>query len=290
MHYTEPVFRPPSEADSLLLPVTVGCSNNRCTFCYMYATKKYRPLTLEQVAQDVEEARGMGGFQRVFLLDGDALAAPLDFLLEVLGLIRARLPWVERVSTYGDARAILAKGEDGMRRLREAGLGLVYHGVESGSPEVLARVKKPLSFEEMAATGAVMKASGVRYSVMAILGLGGTVLSGAHARDTGRALSLLNPDYIGLLTLMLVPGTALNREAEKGDFTLPDQVGMLRELRTILAGTQVTGARFSANHASNYLPLKGDLPADQARLLALVDRILDSGDDSCLRPEWARGL
>lgn len=290
MHYVEPVFRPPSEAYSLLLPVTVGCSRNGCTFCGMYATKRYSVLDLAAVREDVEEARAFGRFRRVFLLDGDALSAPEDFLAEVLALIRERLPFVERVGTYGDARAILAKGEAGMSRLRRLGLGIVYHGVESGCAEVLSRVRKPLSMDEAAEAGRVMRAAGVRYSVMALLGLGGVELSAEHARDTAEVLSLLDPDYVGLLTLMLVPGTSLYRKWEKGEFVLPDRFGVLRELRTILAGARLTHARFSANHASNFLPLTGDLPADRDRLLAIVDRVLETGDESLLRPEWMRGL
>lgn len=290
MHYTEPVFRPPSEANSLLLPVTAGCSHNSCTFCGMYITKKYRLMDMDSIREDVEEARTGHRFRRAFLLDGDALAAPEPFLVEVLDLIRDRLPWIERVSVYGDTEAILAKGTDQMVRLREKGLGMVYHGIESGSAEVLKRVKKPVTPDQMKAAGRIMGDCGVGYSVMALLGLGGTELTEEHGRETGKALSLLDPDYIGLLTLMLVPGTALANRAGKGLFQLPDALGMLRELRAILAGIDVTGARFSANHASNYLPIKGDLPEDKERLLALVDRVLDTGDDSSLKPEWMRAL
>ena len=290
MHYTEPVFRPPSEAWSLLLPVTTGCSNNRCTFCGMYMTKRFGLMDLAGIREDVEEASAYTHCRRVFLLDGDALAAPEDFLADVLAMIRERMPWVERVGTYGDAHAIIAKGETGMRRLAGLGLGIVYHGLESGSQTVLEAVRKPLSRDEMGAAGRVMRASGVKYSVMALLGLGGEALSEEHARDTGAALTLMDPDYVGLLTLMLVPGTTLARRYDRGEFALPDRAGMLRELRAILAGRTLTRARFSANHASNYLPLTGDLPADRDRLLALIDRIIATGDDSCLRPEWRRGL
>jgi radical SAM superfamily enzyme YgiQ (UPF0313 family) len=290
MHYVEPVFRPPSEAWSTLLQVTVGCSRNRCTFCGMYATKKFGLAPLDEIIEDIEEARRHPQVRRVFLLDGDALAAPEENLASVLVRIRERMPWTERVGVYGDARSILAKGPEGMRRLRALGLGIVYHGIESGSPEVLRRVRKEVSFDEMAAVRDVMKASGVKHSVMALLGLGGEELSSEHARDTAKALTILDPDYIGLLTLMLVPGTALARAHDRGQFVLPDRTGMLRELRTVLAGLDVTSARFSANHASNYLPITGDLPVGKEDLLRLVDRCLEEGDDSLLRPEWRRGL
>lgn len=290
MRWTEPVFRPPSEAESLLLPVTVGCSHNRCAFCAMYRTKRYAVLDLPGILKDVEEARQWPLLRRAFLLDGDALAAPTDLLAEVLAAVRERLPWIRRVGAYGDARAILGKGAADMARLRDLGLGIVYHGIESGSAEVLQRVGKPVSRDEMAEVRAVMRGSGVKHSVMALLGLGGTELTEAHARDTGEALSILDPDYVGLLTLMVVPGTPLALRVDRGQFALPDRWGMLRELRTILAGLRVTAARFSANHASNFLPITGDLPADHARLLALVDRVLETGDEGLLRPEWRRGL
>lgn len=291
MHYNEPVFRPPSEADSLLLPVTDGCSRNRCTFCAMYAGKAYRTLPPEDVFADIDEVAAMPWRpRRAFLLDGDALSAPQDFLESVLARIRERLPWIQRVGVYGEATAIVRKGPDGMRRLRERGLGIVYHGLESGNEDVLKRVRKPETMARMIRAGQVMREADVRYSVMALLGLGGVERSDAHARDTATVLSGADPDYIGLLTVMPVPGTPFHDDVQAGRVVLPDPLGMVRELRTILAGLHVTSARFSANHASNYLPLTGDLPSDRDRLLAQVDRILAAGDTGLLKPEWRRGL
>lgn len=290
MRWTEPVFRPPSEAESLLLPVTVGCSHNRCAFCAMYRTKKFAVLDLPGILADIEEARAWPMLRRAFLLDGDALAAPTDLLADVLAAVRERLPWIERVGVYGDAQSILGKGADDMARLHGLGLGMVYHGIESGSAEVLDRVGKPVSLEQMHEVRRVMKASGVRHSVMALLGLGGTELTDDHAAGTAAALTAMDPDYVGLLTLMVVPGTSIALRQDRGQFELPDSWGMLQELRTILAGLDLTHARFSANHASNFLPVTGDLPDDKARLLALVDRVLETHDENLLRPEWRRGL
>ncbi len=290
MRWTEPVFRPPSEAESLLLPVTVGCSHNRCAFCAMYRTKKFQVLDLPGIRSDIEEARQWPMLKRAFLLDGDALAAQTDLLAEVLTTIRERLPWIKRVGVYGDAQAIVGKGAGDMTRLGLLGLGMVYHGIESGSDQVLERVGKPVSREQMAEVGSVMKASGVKHSVMALLGLGGTELTAEHAAGTAQALTILDPDYIGLLTLMVVPGTALHLRLTRGQFELPDSFGMLGELRTVLAGLKVTGARFSANHASNFLPITGDLPQDQEKLLTLVDKVIQTRDEGLLRPEWRRGL
>jgi len=290
MRLSEPVFRPPSEADSLLLPVTVGCSHNRCAFCGMYRTKRFAVLDLPGILADIDEARAWPHLRRAFLLDGDALAAPTDLLAEVLSAIRLRLPWIQRVGVYGDARSIIARGVADMTRLRGLGLGIVYHGLESGSEAVLQSIGKPLSPDQIAEVGRIMRASGVQHSVMALLGLGGTELSADHAVATARALTAINPDYIGLLTLMVVPGTPLAARQSRGEFALPDSWGMLTELRTILSGLTVTHARFSANHASNFLPLKGNLPADKPRLLALVDQVLETRDDALLRPDWRRGL
>ncbi len=284
------MFRPPSEAESLLLPVTVGCSHNRCAFCGMYRTKRFAVLDLPGIIADIEEAKSWPMLRRAFLLDGDALAAPTDLLVSVLAAIRERLPWIERVGVYGDAQSIIGKGAADMTKLHELGLGMVYHGIESGSDAVLQRVGKPVSLEQMHEVGRVMKASGVKHSVMALLGLGGTELTDDHATATAVALNAMDPDYIGLLTLMVVPGTAIAARQARGEFELPDSWGMLRELRTILAGLEVTGARFSANHASNFLPVTGNLPQDKARLLALVDRVLETHDEGLLRPEWRRGL
>lgn len=291
MHYHEPIFRPPSEAESLLLPVTVGCSRNRCTFCAMYDGKSYREMDLDVVFADIDEARAMSWRpRRAFLLDGDALSAPTDFLAAILVRIREHLPWVERVGVYGESTAIVRKGVDGMRRLAELGLGIVYHGLESGNETVLKRVRKPETMARMIRAGGILRQAGVRYSVMALLGLGGVELSDDHARDTAAVLSGADPDYIGLLTVMPVPGTPFFEDIQAGRLVLPDPLGMICELRTILAGLDVTSARFSANHASNYLPLTGNLPADRQALLERVDRILAAGDPAQLKPEWRRGL
>lgn len=291
MHYQEPIFRPPSEAESLLLPVTVGCSRNRCTFCAMYDGKSYREMDLDVVFADIDEAGAMSWRpRRAFLLDGDALSAPTDFLAAVLVRIRERLPWIERVGVYGESTAIVRKGPDEMRRLAELGLGIVYHGLESGNETVLRRVRKPETMARMIRAGGILRQAGVRYSVMALLGLGGVELSDDHARDTATVLSGADPDYIGLLTVMPVPGTPFFEDIQAGRLVLPDPLGMIRELRAILAGLDVTSARFSANHASNYLPLTGNLPADRLALLERVDRILAAGDPALLKPEWRRGL
>lgn len=256
----------------------------------MYRTKRYSVLDLPGILADIDEARAWPHLRRAFLLDGDALAAPTDLLADVLAAIRQRLPWIQRVGVYGDARSIIEKGAADMARLGELGLGIVYHGLESGDDTVLQRIGKPLSRDQMHEVGRVMHASSVQHSVMALLGLGGTELTAAHATNTAQALTAMDPDYIGLLTLMVVPGTPLAARQSRGEFTLPDSWGMLAELRTILAGLDVTAVRFSANHASNFLPLKGNLPEDKERLLALVDRVLETRDEGLLRPEWRRGL
>ena len=289
--YVGQIFRPPSEAHSLLIQVTVGCSHNRCSFCAMYRDKRFRLKDREQVFADIDEAARHGrGYRRVFLCDGDVLTLSTGRLLPILERIRERLPWIERASVYGDTRCVANKSVDELVALREAGLGIVYHGLESGDDEVLRRIDKGGNRAEAVAMAAKLKEAGLRHSVIVLLGIGGTERSAEHAAATAATLSEMNPDYIGALVTMVLPGTPLWDEQQAGRYELPDKFGMLEELRAILAGTEVSGCRFSSNHASNYLPLRGDLPRDRAAMIAAMDRVLSRRDESMLKPEFLRGL
>jgi radical SAM superfamily enzyme YgiQ (UPF0313 family) len=292
----EPIFRPPSEADSLLLQVTVGCSHNDCTYCGMYRQpqQRFRAKPLDIVARDVAEAaafsRDLEPIRRVFLCDGDALVLPTARLLEILALIRQQLPAVRRVGLYGDARTVLRKDDGELAALREAGLGIVYHGAESGDDETLRRVAKGGTADDAVNAAAALRRAGIRHSVMVMLGLGGTERSAEHAAATARLLTAMDPPFVGALTTTLVPGTPLFAEAEAGRFTLPDPWGMLAELRVLVADSVLTRCRFHSNHASNYLPLSLNLPADRERALGALDEVLAGRDRAKLRPEQWRGL
>jgi radical SAM superfamily enzyme YgiQ (UPF0313 family) len=291
MDYIGDMFRPPSEAESVLLQVTVGCSHNACTFCGMYRSKRFCVKSAETIFEDIDEAaRRFAGVPRLFLCDGDALVLSHEKLAAILGRIRERMPWIRRISTYADSKSIIRKSVDELKALRELGLSLVYQGVESGSDTVLASVNKGSSVADAVKAAAFLREAGITHSVMFLLGLGGEALSEEHAVASGHLLSQIDPRFASALTLTLVPGTPLWEQSRTGGFRLPDKFGLLQELRTLLVHTSVTSCQFSANHASNYLPITGRLPIDKANLLTLLDEVLSRRDASVLVPEWMRGL
>ena len=292
MDYVGRIFRPPSEARSFLLQVTVGCSHNRCTYCDMYRDKRFSAKPRERWAADIAEASGhRGNFERVFLCDGDALILSTDRLLDILGTIRRELPWVRRVGTYGDTRSVGRKSPEELRALSEAGLGIVYHGVESGHDGVMATIEKGADRTQCIDTAAKLREAGIRHSVIVLLGIAGPELSQEHASATASLITAMDPSYVGALTTTVVPETPLAHAQEAGTFVLPDKWTMLAELRTMVAELgPLSGCRFSANHASNYLPLRADLPRDQGAVVDLLDRVLDERDETLLKPENLRGL
>jgi radical SAM superfamily enzyme YgiQ (UPF0313 family) len=294
MDYVGRIFRPPSEAHSLLLQVTIGCSHNRCVYCDMYRDKQFRPKPWEQIEADLREAAALGrrGYRsdKVFLCDGDALILSTRKLLQILAGIREHLPWVTRVGTYGDTRSVGRKSVDELTQLREAGLGIVYHGMESGDDEVLELIDKGGTRTELLTTASRLRAANILHSVIVLLGIGGVALSEQHARHTAATLSEMDPPYVGALTTTIVPGTPLAAMAAAGEFVLPSKFRMLEELRVLVAASEFSACRFSSNHASNYLPLRGELPRDRAELLAVLDEVIRRGDEGLLKPERLRGL
>ncbi len=287
----EPVFRPPSEADSLILQLTVGCSWNRCSYCAMYRSKRFRVRPVEELLQELREVAPLcAGVRRVFLGDGDALAAPFEDLERVLAEIRVRLPGVARVGLYADSRSILASGVDGLARLRALGLGIVYFGPESGDPETLRLVRKGATVERQLEACRVVRAAGVKLSLMVLLGLAGVTGSERHARATGRFLAAAAPTFAAALTVTPVAGTELYDQVAAGRFQLPDPFGTLQELAWMLEEMPGYRGQLHANHASSYLPLKLRLPADREPALALLRSVVERRDSSLLTPEWARGL
>lgn len=289
--YVEPLFRPPSEAGSLILQLTIGCSWNRCTFCGMYRNKEYRVRPAAEIVEEVRQlAPAAGAVRRVFLADGDALAAPFEVLEEVLTGIRTWLPDVQRVGIYGDSRAILRHGVEGLAALRSLGLGIVYFGAESGDAETLRQIRKGATVERQLEACHAVRDAGLKLSLMVLLGVAGRDRSEAHARGSGAFLNSAAPTYGAALTVTPVPGTGLAAMIERGQLELPDRWGMLAELRWMLEAMGDYRGLFHANHASNYLPLKLRLPRDRAGALELIDRVLATRDEELLRPEWARGL
>ncbi len=291
MDYVAPLFRPPSEADSLLIQVTVGCSHNRCTYCDMYRGKTFRPKPWQTVQADLQECRDRGPeHRRVFLMDGDALILSTDKLLRILEGIRSHTPWIERVGIYGDTRSVGRKSVEELTALRKAGLGIVYHGMESGDDEVLKAIDKGGNSQQCVETAHKLREAGITHSVMVLLGVGGQELSEQHAKNTAKTLTRMDPVYVGALTTTVVPNTPLHVVQKSGAFALPSKFEMLQELRTIIADSEFTACRFSANHASNYLPLRGNLPTDKIAILSALDEVISSEDERYLKPEGLRGL
>jgi radical SAM superfamily enzyme YgiQ (UPF0313 family) len=272
--------------------VTYGCSNNTCDFCGTYLDKPFGKRPFDEVVDDVIglPSSVRGRVRRVFLADGDALALSPRKLHDILDLLHRALPSLERVSSYANARNLLAKSVEELTGLRQNGLELVYLGLESGDDQTLADVHKGMTVAEQIEGCRRASKAGIQLSVTAILGLAGNARSHAHGKATGRALSAIDPAYIGILTLMLTPGTAMERKVASGEVILPDSIGMLRELREIVANLEVSDCVFRSNHASNYLPVGGRLPQDKQTLLATLDRILEAPEAVQLRPESWRLL
>ena len=289
MHYEGYCIRPPSEAGSILLQVTVGCSHNRCAFCGTYRNKRFRIKEERIILSDIlYAARRMRQTDRLFLMDGDALIIPQPRLVWILERIREHLPWVKRVGVYANAKSIRKKSIEDLRRLRENGLGILYYGVETGDDEIRAAIQKGSTAAVCIEMGRRVKEAGILLSATVLLGIGGRGQSLRHSRATGRLLSAMDPDYVGALTVMLIPGTPLYRDDESGAFELPDEAGLLRELREMIAHTDLSGGYFFSNHASNYLPVKAKLPDGKQKALDLIDAALRG--EVGLKPEWMRAL
>lgn len=284
------VIRPPSEAGSFLLQATVGCSHNQCTFCATYKFVKFSARPFETLKDEIEDAaRWNPRTRRAFLCDGDAMCLPTGDLEQILACLSDNFPRLERVGIYANARDILSKTPDELALLRGKKLAIAYLGLESGNDEILEKVKKGADSEEMVRAVRRAEDAGIAVSVIVLLGLGGPRMSRQHAADSALVVSRMNPSYISALTLMLVPGTSMYRDYEKDDFEIMDPVSILQELRWLLEGIDVAGpCVFRTNHASNYLPLGGNLPQDKDRMLELIDTGL--ADTSILRPESRRAL
>ena len=291
MRYDGTVIRPPSEARSYLLQVTLGCSHNRCTFCGTYLDKPFRARPMEEVLEDVALAgERLPNTRRVFLCDGNALVLSTRRLIRTLDALDSAFPLLRRVGIYANARDLLNKSDADLAALRRKKLEIVYLGLESGSDEVLRRINKPAMAAEMVEAVHKAQRAGMRVSVIALLGIGGAELSSQHAEETGRVVSAMDPHYLSMLTLMLVPGTELYRQWQSGTFRLMEADDLLTELRQVV--THLSGLSrciFRTNHASNYLPLAGTLSRDKARLLAVLDQARSQGP-SALRPEEWRAL
>ncbi len=289
MHYEGYCIRPPSEAYSILLQVTLGCSHNKCTFCGSYKDKRFTIKDDEIILSDILFAsKYMKRQDRVFLMDGDALIIPQKRLMWILDRIREHLPWVRRVGAYGNTKGIKMKSLEQLIELKENGLGILYLGVETGDAELRKRINKGSTVQTCIEMGRKVREAGIKLSVTVLLGIAGREGSLAHARATGELLSAMDPNYVGALTVMLIPGTPLYEEHRRGEFQVPDEKELLQELREMIAHTNLSRGLFFSNHASNYLPVKAKLPKGKQEALDLIDAALKG--DVGLRPEWMRAL
>jgi radical SAM superfamily enzyme YgiQ (UPF0313 family) len=290
MKYEGMIYRPPSEANSLILQVTVGCSYNRCTFCHSFQGKSFRIKSFEEIKEDIDEVSPYGPMPRVFLADGDALIIPQKDLVRILNYLRLKIRGLERVGIYANAVDILKKDVDELRELKSPGLGIIYLGLESGNPEVLKRIRKNATVEQMIRAAKRVREAGILLSITVLLGIGGVEMSHAHAEDTGKVLSEMDPDYVGALSLIVVPGTPIAEELQSGKLVLPTPFELIGELGTMISNCRFTKCFFASNHASNYLPLRIRMPAEKERALALIRDVLERRDPVLLRPEYMRAL
>ena len=289
MHYEGNIIRPPSEANSILLQVTVGCSRNKCTFCGTYAGERFRIKPDAIITEDIAfAAQNCQRQRRVFLCDGDALIIPQKRLVRILTEIKKQLPWVTRVGAYANAKSIKMKTLAELQELNTRGLGIIYMGLETGDDVTLKNINKGATAETMILMGQKAKEAGFKLSITVLSGIAGRDRSHIHAQETGRVLSAIDPNYVGALSLMLIPGTPLYDDFEAGKFPLLEPGELLAELRTMIAHTQLSRGLFHANHASNYLPIKARLPRDREATLRLIDEAL--AGKVRLKPEWLRAL
>ncbi|MBC8417266.1 MAG: radical SAM protein [Desulfobacterales bacterium] len=289
MHYEGTCIRPPSEAFSILLQVTTGCSHNKCTFCGTYKDKRFRIKDDRIILGDILFAsKYMKRQDRVFLMDGDALIIPQKRLMWILDRIREHLPWVRRVGAYANAKSIRMKTAQELIDLKKNGLGILYLGVETGDEDLLKKIRKGSSPQHLINMGRKAREAGIKLSVTVLLGIAGREKSIEHARATGELLSGMDPNYVGALTVMLIPGTQLYDEFRNGSFEVPTERELLLELREMIEHTHLSRGLFFSNHASNYLPIKARLPKGKQDALDQIDSALRG--DIGLRPEWMRAL
>jgi len=289
MDYQGNIFRPPSEARSILLQITTGCSHNKCSFCGMYKDSRFSIKDDKTIMADIDfAARNFRRQRRLFLCDGDALILPQKRLISILSTIQAKLPWVRRIGTYANTKCIKRKSPEELRELHDLGLTIAYMGLESGDDVTLQAIKKGSDAKRMIEMGQKIRASSIKLSITVLLGIAQKERSHVHAKESGRVLSAIDPEFVGALTLMLTPGTPLFGASRKDEFYLLNSLEMLEELGIMLASTELTGGYIHANHASNYLPIKAKLPRDKDATLKLIDEALEGRVS--LKPEYMRGL
>ncbi|MEA5084079.1 MAG: radical SAM protein [Lachnospiraceae bacterium] len=290
MRYEGVVYRPPSEAGSLIIQLTIGCARNTCTFCAMFKDKKFRIRKLEDVIEDLVMARkyySRIAVKRIFLADGDALIVKTKDLLYILEKIREIFPEVERISAYGTPADVNLKSDEELAMLKSAGLDMIYMGAESGDDTVLKDVKKGVTSSEIIEAGIKLKRAKMVVSITLISGLGGKKRVKEHAINSAKVISAIKPEYVGFLTLMVEPGTELYTQHRAGEFELLGPYEILQEMRLFIENVDAEGTVFRSNHASNYISLKGTFNRDNAFMLKQIEQ---AEKDGIFKPEMYRGI
>lgn len=289
MRYEGKVFRPPSEARSLIIQATIGCSHNKCTFCSMYKEDQFRIRKTEEIIQDIDAARmRFRNINRVFLADGDALMIKTKELVKILDYIKALFPECERIGIYASPKSIMTKSVEDLKILKTAGLSIAYLGLESGSDEILLDINKGARSKEIIHEANKLKDAGILLSVTLISGLGGKEKWKHHAVESAKVINQIKADYLGLLTLMVEPGTKLYDDVSSGEFKLlsPEEVAL--ETLVLLENLDAEGCIFRSNHASNYISLKGTLNTDKHRMINQLKQAIDG--EIHFKDEFLRGL
>lgn len=286
--YSYPLFRPPSEARSLIIQITEGCSHNKCKFCYMYKNKQFRMKKKEEILKHIDDLKAYyPNPEKIFLADGNVLCLKTDMILDVLELVKKVFPTVKRISSYSGPLDLLRKTDDELKSIKDAGLDLLYMGVESGSDKVLEFMDKGVTASEMIEAGQKARKAGFAFSCMIISGLGGKELMNEHAIESAKVISAIDPEYFALLTLMVEEGTMLQKEINEDNLRLlnPDEV--VEETMLILENLDLTNCMFRSNHVSNYVNLAGILNRDKNDLVEKLKRVKDR---KMYNPEFTRQL
>ncbi len=291
INYEEPLFRPPSEAYSLILQVTLGCSWNKCVFCEMYTSKKFSVRPFEQIKKDINNIKAHGDqIKKIFLADGNAFVLSANKLLNILNEINSALPKVNRISAYALPADINSKTKDELIQIRKAGLKLLYIGIESGDDDLLKRIDKSETCSSTLEGLGKAKEAGIKLSIMVINGLGGRILTQQHAINSARLCNVIQPEYLSTLVLSYPFGLEHFRKRLNGEFEPLSTIELIQEMRTFIQNLELENTVFRSDHASNYLVLKGILNRDKNELLKKIDHVLENPNQANLREEWMRGL
>ncbi len=292
LQYEGSIWRPPSEVRSLILQATVGCSHNACIFCVSYKSKNYRVRGVRGIQTDLDSlpVHYKERTRRVFIADGNALAMPTSELEGTLKLLYKELPGLERVGVYGYAKDVRKKTVDDLKTLKEAGLGIVYLGLETGDDELLRWARKGVNSTENITACNKIRDAGIPLSLTIILGLGGFENSERHAKSTAHVLNAIDPEYVGALTLMTPPGTKIHEMVNEQEFISMAPMAILNELKVLVENLELSNCVFRTNHASNYLAIRGTLNSEKEMILKLLNETINNEDTSKFRPGYLRGL